>query len=148
MMTDYLQPLVLGLVQGLTEFLPVSSTGHLILVRQLFGWEDQGLAFDVTMHLATLLAVVIYFWSDWKSILVNLRTKTPPKNLRNHQITRQLIWNIGIATVPAILAGLILFNWLEANTRNVTFVSTTMIAVALMFILVEKISSPKRDLKQ
>lgn len=146
MITDYLQPLVLGLVQGLTEFLPVSSTGHLILVRELFGWEDQGLAFDVVMHLATLLAVVIYFWSDWKGMLASLLVKTPPKNLRTHQGSRQLVRQLIIATIPAIVAGLALFNWLEAHTRNIIFVSITMVSVGLLFVLVEKVSSPKRDL--
>lgn len=59
---DLLQAIVLGIVQGLTEFLPVSSSGHLIIVPALFGWDDQGLAFDVGLHAGTLVALLVYFW--------------------------------------------------------------------------------------
>jgi undecaprenyl-diphosphatase len=62
---DLLRAIVLGIVQGLTEFLPVSSSGHLILVRALFGWTDQGQSFDVGLHAGTLLALLTYFWRDW-----------------------------------------------------------------------------------
>lgn len=68
-MDDLLKAAVLGIVQGLTEFLPVSSSGHLILVPRLFGWEDQGLAFDVGLHGGTLLALLVYFWRDWCAML-------------------------------------------------------------------------------
>jgi len=62
---DLLRAAILGIVQGLTEFLPVSSSGHLILVPALFGWDDQGLAFDVGLHVGTLAALLAYFWRDW-----------------------------------------------------------------------------------
>ncbi|MEX1103621.1 MAG: undecaprenyl-diphosphate phosphatase, partial [Dehalococcoidia bacterium] len=62
---ELLRAAILGIVQGLTEFIPVSSSGHLILVPALFGWDDQGLAFDVGLHLGTLLALLVYFWRDW-----------------------------------------------------------------------------------
>ncbi len=64
-MGDVVQAIVLGITQGLSEFLPVSSSGHLILVSWLFGWEDQGLAFDVGLHAGTLAVLVVYFWKDW-----------------------------------------------------------------------------------
>ena len=64
-MLSEFQAMVLGAVQGLTEFLPVSSSAHLVLIPWLFGWDDQGLAFDVALHLGTLLALVVYYWSTW-----------------------------------------------------------------------------------
>ena len=62
---DFLRAAILGIVQGLAEFLPISSSGHLILVPALFGWEDQGLAFDVGLHVGTLVVLLVYFWRDW-----------------------------------------------------------------------------------
>jgi len=91
--TNLLHSIILGLVQGLTEFLPVSSSGHLILVPWLMGWQENGIFFDISLHLATLFAVLLYFRKDWIHILRN---------------ERKLFWYIIIATIPAGLAGLFL----------------------------------------
>jgi len=69
---DSLQALVLGIAQGLTEFLPISSSAHLILIPWLLGWKDPGLTFDVALHLGTLVAVLGYFWRDWLDLLGGL----------------------------------------------------------------------------
>ena len=66
---DILQAVILGLVQGLGEFLPISSSAHLVIVPWLFNWEDPGLTFDIALHIGTLVAVAIYFWKDWLIIL-------------------------------------------------------------------------------
>jgi undecaprenyl-diphosphatase len=86
-----IQSAVLGIVQGLTEFLPVSSSGHLATIPWLFGWEDLGPTFDVALHLGTLLALVIYFWKDWIEIIKNWQ--------------EPLLWLIAIACVPGAIAG-------------------------------------------
>ena len=123
-----MQAVVLGLIQGLTEFLPVSSSGHLIAVRWLLGWEDPGLAFDVALHMGTLVAVLIYFRLDWLRMARAVLTSLP--NLRTHSTGRQdshpdsgpganpdagpdantnpdarLAWYILLATIPGAVAG-------------------------------------------
>src|SRR3990167_3541600 len=103
-MAEWLQALVLGLVQGVTEFIPVSSSGHLVLVRQLLGWPDQGLAFDAVLHLATLTAVVIYFWREWRSMAIAVTTQKQTYEVRQ---ARKLVGLIAVTTVPAIGVGLI-----------------------------------------
>ncbi|MBI1848690.1 MAG: undecaprenyl-diphosphatase UppP [Candidatus Rokubacteria bacterium] len=112
---SYTQALVLGIVQGLTEFLPVSSSGHLILVPRLFGWPDQGLAFDAAMHLGTLLALLAYFRAE----LLALGTGALP---------RRVGALIVLATIPGALAGLLLDKWIEAHLR-----SALVVAVATAF---------------
>ncbi|HYK64261.1 MAG TPA: undecaprenyl-diphosphate phosphatase, partial [Patescibacteria group bacterium] len=71
-MFSVFQAIVLGIVQGLTEFLPVSSSAHLIIIPWLFGWSDPGLAFDVALHLGTLLALLVYYWRDWLDMGLSL----------------------------------------------------------------------------
>ncbi len=110
--------LFLGLIQGLTEFLPVSSSGHLIFVPKLLGWIDQGVAFDLVMHLGTLLAVIIYFrvklWSLVKAIFSQGTEK---------MAERKLAWVIALSCIPAAIVGLIL----ETNDRNALVVAGNLI---------------------
>ena len=121
---DWLQITVLALIQGLTEFLPISSSGHLVLTPQIFGWPDQGLAFDVAVHIGTLTAVVIYFkkdvWlmtRDWSS---SIFTRQPTSNSR-------LAWWVIFATIPAIAFGLFLNNGVEEALRNPLIIAATTI---------------------
>ena len=120
-----LEIIVLGLLQGLTEFLPISSSAHLILVPIVTGWPDQGLAFDVAVHIGTLLAVVIYFRKDiqqiikeWTCSLVN-RKSTPMSRLG---------WGILFGTIPVGLAGLFvnITNFLEASTKRLHQILTQL----------------------
>ncbi len=103
-----LQALILGIVQGLTEFLPVSSSGHLIFVPHIFGWADQGLTFDVIVHLGTLVAVVWYFRNR---IIRVFRSFLPPAidaDLEERKIERQFGWMIGLSIIPAFVVGFLL----------------------------------------
>src|SRR5690554_4672442 len=99
---DWAQIFWLAIIQGITEFLPISSSGHLILMPQLFGWPDQGLAFDVAVHVGTLLAVVIYFrrdvWLMSRDWSISVVKRTPTSNSR-------LAWAVIFATLPAVLFG-------------------------------------------
>src|SRR5476649_1026770 len=90
--------LVLGIIQGLTEFLPISSSAHLILIPRYLGWEDPGLAFDVALHLGTLAGVLIYFWKDLCHLATNL----------GEQKERNTVLFLIVATIPGGLAGLLL----------------------------------------
>src|SRR5271166_5615872 len=102
-----LQVIVLGIIQGLTEFLPISSTAHLVVIPKLLGWPDQGLAFDIALHVGTLVAVLLYFFRDWLQVLaqgLGFRTMGGDPGLRRN---RGLLWLLALATIPAGVAGLL-----------------------------------------
>jgi len=126
---DWIQITFLALIQGITEFLPVSSSGHLILTPQLFGWQDQGLAFDVAVHVGTLAAVVIYFRNDiWlmtRDWSVSLVTRQPTSNSR-------LAWWVVFATIPAVAFGLFLNDGLEEALRDPLIIAATTIGFGVL----------------
>jgi undecaprenyl-diphosphatase len=121
---DWLQITFLAFIQGLTEFLPISSSGHLILLPQLLGWPDQGLAFDVAVHLGTLLAVTTYFRRDVRHMAQDwthsLFTRKVTSNSR-------LAWAVIWATIPAVALGLVINQGLEAALRNPILIAATTI---------------------
>lgn len=120
---------VLALLQGLTEFLPVSSSAHLIFPSQLLGWEDQGLAFDVAVHLGTLLAVIIYYMSD----LVQIGTHTIESAIKRKQTPLSRIgWFIIIATIPAAVAGLLLEPYIATVARSIHVIAYTTIGFGIL----------------
>ena len=100
-----LQVTILAIVQGLTEFLPISSSGHLVLVPFLFGWDDQGLAFDVAVHFGSLLAVLVFFRRDIAGLL---RGSLQVLRANVDTIESRMAFGIGLGTIPAALAGLFL----------------------------------------
>src|ERR1041385_8787171 len=103
------QVIILAIVQGLTEFLPISSTAHLYLTSWLLDWQIEGLSFDIALHIGTLLAVIIYFFRDWVKIICNgLGIRIAARNDDFNQ-NRGLLWLLVIGTIPVGIAGL-LFN--------------------------------------
>ncbi|RJX17471.1 MAG: undecaprenyl-diphosphatase UppP [Ammonifex sp.] len=116
------EAVVLGIVQGLGEFLPISSSGHLVLAPWLFGWQDPGLAFNVALHLGTLAAVVAYFWRDWLNLAQN-----GLKGKKNRE--GRLFWYLAAATVPGILAGLALEEYAETIFRAPLLVGAMLIGM-------------------
>jgi len=130
------ESVVLGVVQGLTEFLPVSSTGHLILTRTLFDVADSNaLAFDAVLHLATAAAVIVYFFPDiWLLIQAGLRKLSRlPVNKRDET----LLYSLLIATVPAVVLGLSLESLMESTFRSPLLVAGVLIAGSLFFMYAE-----------
>ncbi len=103
-----LQALILGIVQGLTEFLPVSSSGHLIFVPHIFGWADQGLTFDVIVHLGTLVAVVWYFRNRIVRVFRSFLPASAGRDSDERRVERQFGWMIALSIIPAFLAGFFL----------------------------------------
>jgi len=144
-MNDYIQVIVLGAVQGLTEFIPISSSGHLIVVRQVFGFEDQGIAFDAVLHLATLLVIIIYFWKDWRAMVMSMFAQNVTYRIRQ---SRRLIWLIVVTTVPAIGAGLLFKDFINDGARSLMLVASLMIFTGLMFILLERVSKIRKDISK
>src|SRR5687768_1914026 len=97
---DLFRSTILALIKGLTEFLPISSSAHLILPSELFGWEDQGLGFDMALHLGTLSAVIIYFWKDLWSVAMAMKAQIFQGEVSDNS---RLGWNIIIATIPVLI---------------------------------------------
>lgn len=118
----WIHGLVLGLVQGLTEFFPVSSSGHLILIPHLLGWPDQGLAFDTVLHLGTLLALLWFFWKE----IVSLLKRAFDKRDEVAKNARRFIALVVVATLPALVLGYLFNDAAEAHLRSWTLVAVDL----------------------
>ena len=125
---DTIQIIVLALVQGLTEFLPVSSSAHLILVPLITGWQDQGLAFDVAVHVGTLTAVVLYFRKEIGKMFLAWIDSLKG----NHSEDSRLAWGVLIGTIPVGIAGLLFKDFIAGNLRTELVIATTTILFGLL----------------
>ena len=139
----WLQIVVLAIVQGMTEFLPVSSSGHLILVPIFFDWTDQGLAFDVAVHFGSLAAICVYFRNDVAGLF-----RGAGDILAGRSETQQarMAWCIGIGTIPAATAGLMLAGWIGANLRSPAIVVVTLAAYGVLMALADRFAPSTRDI--
>jgi undecaprenyl-diphosphatase len=134
---DYLHAAVLGLVQGLGEFLPISSSAHLVLVPWLFGWEYQGLDYDVALHWGTMAAVCAYFWRDWASLIKAGFSKAGCAQ-------KKLFWAMVLATVPGGLAGLLLDDYVESHLHSPVVIALTLAAFGLLLGLSQRLGRQER----
>jgi undecaprenyl-diphosphatase len=126
---DLWQVLALALVQGLTEFLPISSSAHLVIPPIILGWPDQGLAFDVAVHVGTLSAVLIYYRRDLRDMLVAwLRSLTGGAASDDSR----LVWYLAVATIPAGVVGLVAGDYIELHLRNLGVIATTTLVFGLL----------------
>lgn len=139
---DLMQAVVLAVVQGLSEFLPISSSGHLILVPHFLGWEDQGLAFDVAVHVGTLVAVLAYFRRPLVAMAVAWT-----RSLSSFQLDAdaRLAWCVILGTVPVGLAGLAFSSLVETYLRNPLFVAGTLTGFGLLMWLADRLGRQQRD---
>lgn len=139
---NFIQVSLLAILQGLTEFPPISSTGHLLLPSILLGWPDQGLSFDVAVHLGSLGAVLVYFRSDVQRLLtawlLSLTSDT-------HSDDSKLAWLLIIATLPAGVAGLLFSDVLEQYARSIGVIATTSIFFALLLLWADKTGEHRRE---
>ena len=142
-----LEVIVLGIVQGLTEFLPISSTAHLAVIPWLFGWPDPGLSYDIALHVGTLAAVLLYFFRDWVQIIgqaFGISVEADPVLKRN----RGLLWLLIAGTIPAALAGLIFQKQAETTLRTPYVIATMMIGIGLVLWFAERAGHRQKDLSQ
>jgi undecaprenyl-diphosphatase len=142
-----IQALVLGTVQGLTEFLPISSSAHLILVPWLLGWKDQGLTFDVMLHAGTLVALLSFFWQDWVGMIAATFRSGNPAGKR-HEGGAWFLFMLICATIPAAVAGFLAQKTIETQLRSPLVLATTLIGLALLLWLAERLASLKKSLNQ
>lgn len=120
--------IILAIIQGVTEFLPISSSGHLLLPAELFGWVSQGLAFDVAVHVGSLLAVMIYFRQEIGQMTVAWLTRGFTKEQNTDS---KLAWYVIIATIPAVVIGFLMKDWIELNARTALVIAATTIIFGL-----------------
>ena len=146
-MAELLEALVLGIVQGLTEFLPISSTGHLILAQELLGIpEDKfGLQFDAAIHLGTLTAVLIYFRQRVTRLIVAWVASLKSGDWRMNPDSR-LAWLLAIGTIPAAVAGVLIEDTAESKLRDPALVGATLLIFCIPMILAESVRRGQRDL--
>ena len=137
-----LQILVLAVVQGITEFLPISSSAHLILVPELLGWPDQGLGFDGAMHVGSLTAVLWYFRKNLWPL-----TRDFGLSLRGQGLTPsgRLAWAVLLGTVPTAVAGLLLHDLVEGPLRSAHVIAATTIGYGLLLLLADRMGRQERD---
>jgi len=132
----FFQSVILGIVQGLTEFIPVSSSGHLIIFPELFGWEQGGLAFDTTLHLGTLAALLVYFYKDIRGMGISVFKDMGKYSLsfpKYSPESKLVVWLLA-ATIPAGIAAFLFGDYLESTFRSMLSVSIfLLLGSALMF---------------
>ncbi len=148
-MDQIVQAIILGIVQGLTEFLPVSSSGHLILVPYLLGWDDpfiESLAFSVMLHVATLLALLLYFQADWRRIIPAGLAALRDRSFRGDP-DRKLAWLLAASTIPAVIAGVALNDVIETAFREPRLVAVTLVVGAAILWLADKLGSRTRTIE-
>ncbi|MCS6952060.1 MAG: undecaprenyl-diphosphatase UppP [Bryobacterales bacterium] len=140
------QAAVLALVQGITEFLPISSSAHLALAPWLLGWPDQTLVFDIALHFGTLAAVLLYFWRDWVQIVgygFGRRGNSDPELARNPR----LLWLILAATAPVGAVGLLVKDLAENAWRhNRVLIGFMLVAVGLLMLMAERLGRRRKGL--
>jgi undecaprenyl-diphosphatase len=143
------EAVILGIVQGLGEFLPISSSAHLILAPWLFGWKDPGLAFDVALHFGTLLAVLLYFGKDWITIVLEAFGWGERDNsTRGGFFPRGFLWMLALATIPGALTGYFFEHYAEAALRNPLLIAATLSGLGLILYMADKACGQKKSLSQ
>jgi undecaprenyl-diphosphatase len=139
------QAVILAIVQGFTEFLPISSSAHLALAPWLLGWRDQGLTFDIALHFGTLLAVLIYFFRDWLQITAQAFgiNYAPDPDLR---LNRSLLWLLAVASLPIGFFGYTLEHYAETQLRNPVVIGTMLILVGVLMAIADRAAAHGRGI--
>ena len=137
---DFFHIIILALIQGITEFLPISSSGHLILPSGLFGWPEQGLAFDVAVHVGTLLAVVTYYRQDISQLITAWCASTFKQQ---HSDNSRIAWFVVLATIPAGIAGLLFDDVIEIHLRTTLVIALTTIIFGVLLGWSDRSAIPK-----
>jgi undecaprenyl-diphosphatase len=139
-MVQEFQAFLLGTIQGLTEFLPVSSSAHLVLVPWLFSWQDQGLAFDVALHLGTLLALLIYYWRYWLSMGASL--------VNGDKSRQRLLWLLVTASVPGAIIGLVFEKQAETVFRSPVLIAIALALLGSALWLFDRVEPQRRSIEE
>lgn len=153
---NLIRALILGVIQGATEFLPVSSSGHLVLVPWLLRWESPGVAFGAVVHWGTALAVIVYFWEDWVALIgAALRSLRDVGSSRGNPgpdaaelSRRSLAWLIVLGTVPGVLAGYFLDDFFERMFSRPVAAAAFLLVTAALLVVSERLGRRERELRE
>ena len=150
-----IQSAILGIVQGLGEFLPISSTAHLAIAPYFFHWNDPGLGFDVALHVGTLIALLLFFWKDWVEIIFNFQFSifnkfSKSKKIENNKYAKNpnLLLYLAIATIPGAIFGFLLESKAETVFRNPLLIAGTLSIMGLILFLVDRYASKIKDINK
>jgi undecaprenyl-diphosphatase len=138
--------IIFGIIQGLGEFLPISSSAHLVIFPWLFNFPDPGLAFDVALHFGTLIAVILFFWKDWLKIIAlafGLSKKLKINSVTNYP--KNTLWLLVIATIPGALIGYLLEEQAETIFRSPVLIATTLILAGLVLYWVDQVGKKNQN---
>lgn len=145
-MSNYVLAAFAGIIQGLTEFLPISSSGHLVLFHDYLKFDlPDNVAFDVTLHLGTLVALLLFFWRDVIRYIFAFLKSFVRWNVRN-DIDQRLAWYLAIATIPGVIAGALWEDIIDSTLRNTVIVAVMMIAVGILLFVVDRFSKRQYSL--
>ncbi len=151
---SYLHAVVLGLIQGITEFLPISSSAHLVLAPRLFGWQDQGLGFDIATNTGTLLAAMLFFRHELVAVtraglgsLVAAGRADGGRSARRLGPDARLAWTVALGTVPVAVAGLLAYHWVATVARNPLLIAATSIGFGLLLWWADAAGARRRELE-
>ncbi|MBF0528414.1 MAG: undecaprenyl-diphosphate phosphatase [Deltaproteobacteria bacterium] len=148
------QAVVYGLIQGLAEFLPISSSAHLILAPWFFHWQDPGLSFDIALHLGTLIAIIAYLWKDWLAIFLSafgkpIRNRHRPFFTSTYRhYTKNYLWLLVAATIPGALIGYLLEHYAEKTFRHPLLVASALGIMGFILYLADRRTRRTRTLGQ
>lgn len=146
-----LHAIILGVIQGLSEFLPISSSAHLMWAHELFGIgklpDTKDVAFDVALHGGTLIAILVYFWRDILDLIVAGLASVRDRSMANDPI-RRLAWFVVIATIPGALFGALLDKYLETTLRAPIIAAIAMIVLAMILLLAERVGRRERTIRE
>src|SRR6187397_1533494 len=146
-MDTIIQALIMGIVQGLTEFLPISSSGHLIIVPFLFGWTDPfitSLAFSVMLHVGTLAALLVYFRAEWVRLVPAGLATIRDRSFRGDR-DRHLAWLLVAATIPAAIVGFLFNDFFETTVREPWLVAVTLVVGAVLLWVADHVGAQTRE---
>lgn len=127
---EIIRSIIIGGIQGISEFLPISSSGHLVLIPYIFKWDYNGLSFDVALHFGTVIAMLVYFWSDWMEILRGAFNKS--KKI-DSKYPKGLLWQIILATIPAAIVGFLFNDYIDKTFHSNSSLGMLVIAFNLAF---------------
>ena len=136
-----LQAIIYGIIQGLGEFLPISSTAHITLLPWFFGWKDPGLEFDIALHMGTLIAVVIFFWKDWIKLI-----KAGLTDVKSSE--GKLFWYIVLACIPGGIFGLLFEDQIATTFRNPLLIGVMLIVMGILLYVADKFFEARVQLKE